>query len=407
MTHPNAILLVLSALLLVACEPKAGPKPSKETITLTEAPTDFDFAAASKARYFEALRGYETADVRSGKKGSYAQTLSTLGRADIVANDNLLRDPRQSCGDALTSARPLADWLPDAVKNHSLVIVNEDHRRPRDRAFVQDVMETLIPLGFTHYAAETFSPFAGSSKDPFAKYGDGHYAEDPIFGRLLTYAKSEGLTLVPYEQRFEQFAPEGSDRDIQIASRETAQTNNLLSAVLTDNPTTKMIIHVGHSHVAERPIPNHSGHGETSWMAHRLKTISGIDPLTISQTACGTMAAEAVVLTRQENTKQNNVTLFTDIAIGHPPQSFSKGRPNWRRAAGDIDVNIPQDWLGQDDPIIVEARPVALPENAIPMDRVAILPGDTDVTLLLPPGSYTIEAYTESQSLGEITRVVK
>ena len=76
-------------------------------------------------------------------------------------------------------------------------------------------------------------------------------------------------------------------------------------------------------------------------------------------------------------------------------------------AAGDIDVNIPQDWLGQDDPIIVEARPVGLPENAVPMDRVAILPGDTDVPLLLRPGSYTIEAYTESQSLGEIARVVK
>jgi len=41
------------------------------------------------------------------------------------------------------------------------------------------------------------------------------------------------------------------------------------------------------------------------------------------------------------------------------------------------------------------------------MDRVAILPGDTDVPLLLPPGSYTVEAYTETKSLGEITRVVK
>ena len=62
--------------------------------------------------------------------------------------------------------------------------------------------------------------------------------------------------------------------------REDAQTANLIEAVLGAAPETKLIVHVGHSHVAELPV-----HG-TPWMAARLKERTGIDPLTISLTAC-------------------------------------------------------------------------------------------------------------------------
>jgi hypothetical protein len=40
---------------------------------------------------------------------------------------------------------------------------------------------------------------------------------------------------------------------------------------------------------------------------------------------------------------------------------------------------------------VIEARPLGEPDLSVPMDRVAIRPGE-DIALLLPPGRYALRA---------------
>ena len=67
-----------------------------------------------------------------------------------------------------------------------------------------------------------------------------------------------------------------------------------------------------------------------------------------------------------------------------------------RRALGDIDTAIPARFMGLEVPVIVEARHPDEPDLAVPEDRVLILPGESDIPLLLPPGDYRVEAFTKN-----------
>lgn len=77
--------------------------------------------------------------------------------------------------------------------------------------------------------------------------------------------------------------------------------------------------------------------------------------------------------------------------IDHPDARFIKGRPEWRVRAGDLPVTIPRELRPNTGWRVIEARPVGEPTASIPIDRVAIRPGE-DVALMLPPGRYSLRA---------------
>lgn len=350
-----------------------------------------------------ALEEYANADLKSGYKGYYAQSLSMAGRADIPFFDKVLKDPRNICKvvDNQNFDEPIKSLM-SAVKEHTLVIINEDHKMPRDRAFILEFLKALRAEGFTHYAAETFQENITNSDPKFSVSGDGYYSNEPIYGRLLTYVKQAGFKLVAYEQTDIQRAPEGATMDERINYRENAQRDNLIATVLEANPSTKMVIHVGHSHVAEIPIKRRNSNNGTKWMAARLKEKTDINPLTISQTACRSTTVSSVVSSDVHKEDNTTVTTYTDYAIGHAPLTFSKKRPNWRRTMGDMEVAIPSSFTSFAEPVLIEARPEKLPDSTVPVDRVLIREGEGEIPLLLPSGSYRIEAFNKEGRLGDI-----
>ena len=208
--------------------------------------------------------------------------------------------------------------------------------------------------------------------------------------------------MVAYEIKHEQMAPEGSSTQTRINIRENAQSDNLIESVLADAPDTKMIIHVGHSHVAELPIKRRGSDEETKWMAALLKEKTGINPLTISQTACRSDDETLVLSTEIYDKDEAIVHSVTDYAIGHPALTFTKNRPDWRRKIGDIDAAIPSSFLGFEEPVIIEARLKNQLDVAVPMDRLLLRKGESNIPLLLPPGRYRVEAFNKTERLGDV-----
>lgn len=317
------------------------------------------------------------------------QTLSLFGREDLIAASSADYSAT-ACQPLKPAADPLAE-IERRARQTLIVIINESHARSDHRGFTALVARRLRKIGYDTLAIETLvhdapdvpadnlSPFVRQPGLPYFSDDDGFYLAEAGFGRLGRTAKALGYRLLPYEMIVTGPPPAKSSVAQQIAAREEAQARTL-AAFIKANPRARLLIHVGYHHALE--VPTKEGH---RWMATRLKAKTGINPLTISQTTCrgGGAALQMSTLPPSEPTGS------FDLIIDHPAARFVEGRPAWRVAAGDQPVAIPTALLPKAGWRVVEARPANEPDSSVPMDRVAIRPGES-IALMLPPGRYRL-----------------
>ena len=403
--HLLYILLYVS--FLMAC----SPKPDIEALS-TEEPTAFSNALEERQNIFrksifESLEKYQDEETDPNMKYHYLQLLTMAGREDIGFTDGIKHQKHNICD--ITDAKTLDSYEADfsslfnnIIDQHNVVIINEDHSSPRDRTVILNLVNFLTTQGFTHYAAETFGYEYpnGLEGEPvsvktgnYALVNDGYYSNEPLFGRLITKVKSLNFELVTYEIAYDDILPENASVSDRIKNRENIQSDNLIKLVLGSAPQTKIVIHVGHSHVAEKPIPNYSDNGSTKWMAALLKEKTGINPLTISQTACASPNDKIILSESMIDKEGKAASLLTDLVIGHPEHKFKNNRPLWRYEIGDKAIAVPEIFLEHSEPIVIEARFSNQEDDAVPVERLLLRSGETDIPLLLPHGNYRLEAF--------------
>lgn len=316
------------------------------------------------------FRTLSSADEDEKKGGSDMQAAAFVGREDLIA-------PPKEC--AALPGDPIAAIV-ERARSTNIVIINEAHDAPRHRHFIGEVLEALTREGYTTYAAEAFANYGVSLDHPGVTTNDGFYTLEPIFARTLTLAKSLGYRLVPYEQTR---AQNKENDPTPIATREQAQSDNLMAAIFRDRPAEKVIIHVGYMHALERA--KDMGWVKETWMAERLAAATGRNPLTINQSDCSSGSASTSIVAGPH-------TGF-DLFIGQPKPTFTDGRPDWRRAIGDIATPVPADLLPKTGAVMIEARLADETLDIVPTDRLLLRPGE-QFPLLLPPGRYRLDAFT-------------
>lgn len=371
------LALLAGALFQTGC---VSAPPKEDSITLTVAGPAIPAAQAGPS-FLYVVPGTERSS------GPADQQWSMLGREDRAALSGTSEYHAKPC-ERLVGQR--AEWLDEIVAQASarrVVIVNESHTVTRHRDTVRRILTALRPLGYTVYAAETFSnrgqptSIEANADLPWPHVADGTYTMEPTFGRLVREAKRLGFRLAAYENTARQEAPDGADVEVRIATREAAQAENLAAILAIMGPEEKLIVHVGYSHASEVPVaPN-----GVLWMAARLQRLTGIDPLTISQTLCASEGGEPFLA----RLPAEQPTGLVDLILSQPVTRFERSRPTWRKAAGDIAVSIPQELRAAGVPVVVEAFRPGEPNMAVPIDRVYVEPGE-NIPLLLPPGDYTV-----------------
>ncbi|MDY0958141.1 hypothetical protein SOM26_05510 [Sphingomonas sp. CFBP8993] len=313
----------------------------------------------------------------------------------------------KAAADRLATATPrdaIAEIVARAAKTR-VVILNEDHALPRDRAFALEVARALRPLGYSVLAAETFlnvddhAPMVRLAKDGYPVHSSGHYTQDPVFGDFVRQSLAMGYRPVAYEQM--DSGGGGLSRAESIARREEAQSSNL-AKVLAADPQAKMFVYVGHSHVAEQPIDGY-GNGKQSWMATLLKAKTGIDPLTIDQATLGQSTGgynghpRRVLATKASG---RSIAMFdgdrpvvvgqyagaVDLQVYHPATRMVKGRPDWLAAMGRKPMVIPAGFVPQKGERLVQVFIAGESDDAIPVDQVLLRAGE-DVPSLMVPGN--------------------
>lgn len=292
------------------------------------------------------------------------------------------------------SARDALAEIVRRARSTSIVILNEGHDSPRDRAFALTVARALRPLGYSVLAAETFTDARRLAADGFARWNGGPYLKDPVFAGFVREALAIGYRPVAYEITGEQMA-KGND----IATREAAQAGNLMAAIFTATPGAKVLIYVGYDHVGGAPLASEDG-GAEEWMASRLKRATGIDPLTIDQTSLTDMSPEARATYPRAAAKvgRRHGVLFADgrpLVIGeyagavdlqvvHPARAYRYGRPTWLAALGGHPVAVPQALRPARGERLIQAFAADAPADAVPLDQVLVTAGRPAPYLMLP-----------------------
>jgi hypothetical protein len=334
-----------------------------------------------------------------GMEGAVAmQMLPLAGREDLVARFSPGAFRHASCPPL--AGEPLAELAADA-RDAQIVIVNEAHDQPLHRWVIRELGLALADR-FDVFAAETFVHEEIDERES-GRISDrlGSYSDEPIFGRELRALDRAGYRFVAYEIRADQRAAQDAPMVARVVTREEAQAENLIAAVLTDEPDARILVHVGYSHALEAAVNNFER--EIEWFAARLKRKTGIDPLTISQTHCsldeqGGNAWDGLRLADGAGAVEREGAI--DRFLAHPPLQFEAGRPAWRRAVGDVEVPVPEALRSDDQRVIVEARAPQDAFDEVPADRLLLYPGES-LPLLLPPGRWRLTAWTGDGALGD------
>jgi hypothetical protein len=320
---------------------------------------------------------------RENDGGVQSQALAFLGREDLAA----FRE-RTTCA-AASSLDPVAEIVRQSARRR-IVMLNEAHDSPQSRDFIARVAAAMRAEEFSVYAAETFLPSI-STERTWPALSDGWYSREPMYGQLLRKARVAGWRFAAYED----MAPpdETASMEERIARREARQAENL-QAILAANADARIFIHVGYGHLLERPTEG--GH---VMMAQRLAEATGIDPLTIDQTRYAAPSSDYVVCDPAQTPSRS-----VDIRLGEPQLDFADGRPAWRQRAGQRAVAVPPSLITDAQNTIVEARITTEPNDAVPVDRVLLRPGET-LPLLLAPGRYRVESWTQERGYSSAVEI--
>jgi hypothetical protein len=303
--------------------------------------------------------------------------------------------------------RPAIREIVDRAKHTRVVILDEDHLTPRDRAFGLEVARSLRPLGYTILAAEaltrdkddsvSIAKMQTLSKDGYVRRSSGYYLNDPVFADYLRQAIAMGYHLVSYESAG--FTEETTEEGVFVR-REQEQTENIVHRALEENPDAKVLIYCGFHHAAKTELASDTVRGRL-YMTARLKSLTGIEPLVIDQAefaqamyrpdvdinAIVSKKAKTESVVLMDGAKPLVVGLLTgavDLQVVHPRTHIQDGRPDWLAILGRRPVEIPASLLPKSGTRLIQAFLANEAGDAIPIDQVLVTAGQPVPKLMLP-----------------------
>jgi hypothetical protein len=337
-------------------------------------------------------RYFETLGVLNSACGNYQKTHEIW--SNVFSKDEGLLNHSEFDKFRPISAKKLIDSI---AQRHQIVILNEGHHVPQNRASTAYFLETFYQNGFRYIAMETIK--SADSELNKRKFADiektGYFIFEPCYADLVRQALKIGFTIIPYEYE------KGAKTMIE---REEGQADNVIKNLLKNNPKAKLLMHVGYSHgVKFEPDPVM----KLAMMGYFLKSKSGIEPFVIGQyqqTERENQAIESpeyVYVTNKYKIKEPTFFVndkgdfwsknFFDACLFLPRSTYKNGRPDWLNWGGlkkeyflDLkEVNISPPFLIQ--AILDKELP-----NGVPVDQIEIMDKTENKPLLLYVGDYTI-----------------
>jgi hypothetical protein len=385
-------LISLLALCLVSCS-----TPSSAATAAAGVP--FDYMADLRKAEAEVATG-ESREQQRSAWSMLATQQSMIGDTELAIDSfrkTGLRRSSKSPAEGLNDpeVRGALDAIVEAVRERQIVMINEAHHVPRDRAFATLVAIELRKLGFQYLAMETLA----ERTEEMALRGypvveDGYYSRDPVFGDFIRRAMAVGFVPVAYEHANIQESDPGKKQDM----REEGQARNIVERILRKDPAARVLVHVGYGHMRKSAGGAASG---PPMMAEYLRSMTGIEPYGIDQTQplpsdelltsalIKAAPTDAFVVTPRGATRPYLATPAVDMFVFHKPTRLVKGRPHWLEMTGYRKPRkFPVALLPKTGRRLIQAFVVGESVDAVPMDQVLVTAGQPVPVLMLPKGKY-------------------
>ena len=302
---------------------------------------------------------------------------------------------------------PALPAIVEAARDRRIVMVNEEHRSSVQRAFTNRLLAPLRNAGFTHLAVETIHEDPVSLRDRgYPTLASGTYTRDPVFGDLIRRALELGYVIVGYDASPDASAPRPDDSSPADAMnrRERAQAEHIVERILTPAPDARVLVIGGRDHIAEST-------GEWTPMGGILKSLTGIDPLTLNLYVMvehsrrehehwafravdehGWLASDEPILLRAtaDDALWSRAPGALDAYVFHPRTRLVNGRPSWMSMGGLRRQVAIDEFPASDEPMLLQAVLAGESDDAVPVDLVVWWPGTSPRPFMLRPGEYVV-----------------
>lgn len=313
------------------------------------------------------------ANKHSFDSNTYEQALSTyqsfVGKVGAVATE--VTSPAPTTPYRLSEVAP---QLNARARATSVVLLNEAHDQPVHRAYCQQLLRQLVPLGYTYFAVEALDPGEKAiNQRKFPLSYSGFYTCEPNMGKLLRAATESGFQVFSHEISEAQ-EKEFNDWKKRSNYRDSMQAVNIL-AVLRKAPQAKIVALVGHDHVLEKEQEG------VKRLATYLRELGNINPLTIDQTLIFSSAASKSQVSPMLLTTDTGIPItaggragLVDLQVIHPIVTWINNRPIWLytyASAKPITVNVPPANIGQPNLVQLydEREYKQYGDKAVPLDQ--------------------------------------
>lgn len=288
--------------------------------------------------------------------------------------------------------RDAATWIAHAARDARVVMLNEEHRSSRQRAFAHELLGPLHEAGFTHIALETLrhddAVIRALVERGAPTRDDGFYTADPLLGDLVRRALELGMGVVAYEAVMSECPAEiARDPLARTNWREAEQARHLAEFVASE-PDARVIVWCGRHHLSEdRPVDD-----ADAWtpMGGLFAGLTGIDPLTVDLMVMTEHPSDGVEpeVYRAVADALDAPTVFVDgggvaysaidsidAMVFFPRTVFVGGRPRWTTTGGlrepyPLDVTDLGARPGPGRPLAIEVRVADEESDTIALDRV-------------------------------------
>jgi hypothetical protein len=291
---------------------------------------------------FKTAMGAKSFNDKFSQLLSFAGDYSMAGTWSQKNYDTLSTNVKAAIADTILKLKGI-QYVPakEAIINNAavyqVIMINEAPAKPIHRAFTYSLLEDLYKAGYRYLAMEALNNYSNKCLDSLNVF-TGYYTNEPIAGELVRKAIQLGYTLISYEDTLAA-AHTASQRD-------SVQAQNLY-AVIQKDPAAKILVHAGYTHISEEIM------GDYIPMARWFRTISGINPFTVQQTAMteGSDFAYGQLFYQEFNERFNIISpsiIFQnkrsfnpleekgyDVVVMHPATTYKYNRPGWLSLDGE------------------------------------------------------------------------
>jgi hypothetical protein len=329
--------------------------------------------------------------------GDTEQAIETFERSRFRPGAKVLPEQEAKQFIANHEVRDALQAILEQTRDRQIVMINEAHHVPRDRAFATLVALQLRKRGFKYLAMETLAgDMQAMATRGYSRVENGYYNRDPVFAEFIRRGLAAGYTPVAYEADF----PAGLEGAAYNRYREEKQAQNIVDRVLAKDPKARILVHVGYGHLRTGVVAADNVETWTA-MAEWLKAKTGIDPFSIDQT--WSLPANDSVLTAflakapgrafvlESPTAEHpfSETPAVEMYVYHRPVAVIRGRPDWLAMDGyRKPYRIPAKLLPMSGRRLIQAFAAGESADAIPLDQVLVKAGEPPPVLMLPKGKF-------------------